>query len=112
MQRGLGCPPSRGRATNAREKESSLAILRPEGRGPPSYPVLGVRGTTRCEPPQPMTGANRSPGPSRVVKNPKEPKDRLIYPEVIYSKYAGFRPSNRSLIDRPMRILIPDHLGI
>ncbi|PKI58578.1 hypothetical protein CRG98_021041 [Punica granatum] len=38
------CTPSRGRATNAREKESPLAILRPEGRGPASYPGLGVRG--------------------------------------------------------------------
>ncbi|PKI34307.1 hypothetical protein CRG98_045305 [Punica granatum] len=28
------CPPFRGRATDAREKESSLTILRPEGRGP------------------------------------------------------------------------------
>ncbi|PKI75993.1 hypothetical protein CRG98_003651 [Punica granatum] len=35
------CPPSRGRATDAREKESPLAILRPEGRGPASYPGLG-----------------------------------------------------------------------
>ncbi|PKI52899.1 hypothetical protein CRG98_026730 [Punica granatum] len=33
------CPPSRGRATDAREKESPLAILRPEGRGPTSYQV-------------------------------------------------------------------------
>ncbi|PKI60443.1 hypothetical protein CRG98_019097 [Punica granatum] len=30
------CPPSQGRATDAREKESPLAILRPEGRGPAS----------------------------------------------------------------------------
>ncbi|PKI38894.1 hypothetical protein CRG98_040711 [Punica granatum] len=41
------CPPSRGRATDAREKESPLAILRPEGRGPASYPGLGVRGTPK-----------------------------------------------------------------
>ncbi|PKI38397.1 hypothetical protein CRG98_041212 [Punica granatum] len=40
-------PPSRGRATDAREKESPLAILRPEGRGPASYPGLGVRGTPK-----------------------------------------------------------------
>ncbi|PKI64479.1 hypothetical protein CRG98_015127 [Punica granatum] len=42
------CPPSRGRATDAREKESPLAILRLEGRGPASYPGLGVRGTPKC----------------------------------------------------------------
>ncbi|PKI59766.1 hypothetical protein CRG98_019840 [Punica granatum] len=41
------CPPSRGRATNAREKESPLAILRPEDRGPASYSGLGVRGTPK-----------------------------------------------------------------
>ncbi|PKI33407.1 hypothetical protein CRG98_046204 [Punica granatum] len=42
------CPPSRGRATGAREKELPLAILRPEGRGLASYPGLGVRGTPKC----------------------------------------------------------------
>ncbi|PKI55780.1 hypothetical protein CRG98_023825 [Punica granatum] len=41
-------PPSRGRATDAREKESPLTILRPEGRGPASYPGLWVRGTPKC----------------------------------------------------------------
>ncbi|PKI41448.1 hypothetical protein CRG98_038164 [Punica granatum] len=36
------CPPSWGRATDAREKELPLAILQPEGRGPASYPGLGA----------------------------------------------------------------------
>ncbi|PKI35886.1 hypothetical protein CRG98_043723 [Punica granatum] len=33
---------------------------------------------TRCGPPQPVTGANRSLGPSRVVKNPKRAKRSVI----------------------------------
>ncbi|PKI39186.1 hypothetical protein CRG98_040423 [Punica granatum] len=32
---------------DARENELPLAILRPEGRGPASYPGLGVRGTPK-----------------------------------------------------------------
>ncbi|PKI78875.1 hypothetical protein CRG98_000736 [Punica granatum] len=57
------CPPSQGRVTDAREKESPPAILRLEGRGPASYPGLGVQDhvtrrnlgrtrTSRLEPPQ------------------------------------------------------------
>ncbi|OWM67802.1 hypothetical protein CDL15_Pgr010740 [Punica granatum] len=42
------CPPSRGCATDARGKESPLAILLPEGRGPTNYPGLGVQGTPNC----------------------------------------------------------------
>ncbi|OWM83116.1 hypothetical protein CDL15_Pgr011798 [Punica granatum] len=41
------CPHSRERATDTREKESPPAILRPEGRGPASYPGLGAWGTPK-----------------------------------------------------------------
>ncbi|PKI56845.1 hypothetical protein CRG98_022803 [Punica granatum] len=37
-----------GCVTDTREKESPLAILRSEGRGPTSYPGLGLRGTPSC----------------------------------------------------------------
>ncbi|PKI77641.1 hypothetical protein CRG98_001979 [Punica granatum] len=38
-------PPSRGCMTDTSEKESSLTILQPEGRGPVTYPGLGVWNT-------------------------------------------------------------------
>ncbi|PKI60638.1 hypothetical protein CRG98_018988 [Punica granatum] len=36
------CPPSRGCVTDTGENESPYTILRPEARGPVSYPGLGV----------------------------------------------------------------------
>ncbi|PKI68014.1 hypothetical protein CRG98_011610 [Punica granatum] len=42
---------------DAREKESPLAILRPKGRGPASYPGLGQRGLK-----EPGVRSNRSNG--------------------------------------------------
>ncbi|PKI52747.1 hypothetical protein CRG98_026868 [Punica granatum] len=39
------CPPSVGRVTDTREKESPLIILRLESRGRISYPGLGVWNT-------------------------------------------------------------------
>ncbi|PKI70077.1 hypothetical protein CRG98_009540 [Punica granatum] len=53
-------PPSRGGATDAREKESLLAILRPEGRGPASYLGLGPAKEEKwAEARQPKGGRDR-----------------------------------------------------
>ncbi|PKI63391.1 hypothetical protein CRG98_016219 [Punica granatum] len=45
---------------DAREKESPLAVLRPEGRGPASYP--GLRGTGQRGLKEPGVGSDRSNG--------------------------------------------------
>ncbi|PKI32769.1 hypothetical protein CRG98_046843 [Punica granatum] len=73
MQLGWECPPFRGRATDACEKELPLPVYNPKVEG-------RLCGTDYRKL---VAGVDRSLGSIGVVRTPKEPRDQSLSPEVV-----------------------------